>query len=151
MKTVAQLLMVVAVSEAARCRIRCDDPFVLVEDWCTCECGSICEDWQTQIAETCGCVDRPCDPCKGGEATAADFKQTAQPVCACEAADGMDPCDAKYGGLFNFNAAGEACPSDEGNAGEGGEGEPQGMIPPWGSGAATITAAGLTALTALLI
>ena len=150
MKTVAQLLMMVAVSEAARCRIKCEDPKIKNSDECKCECpASTCEEWQTQNEQSCGCEDKPCTPCapgEGGDATADDFKQAAQPTCECRPADGMDPCDAKYGGFFDKNAAGEACPSDEGEAGEGeegGEGE--------GSGAATIAAAGLTVLTALLI
>ena len=106
--------------------------------------------------ETCGCEAKPCDPCapgEGGAATAADFKQAASPGCECSAAEGQDPCDAKYGGLFERNAAGETCAKDAaggdgdaGEGGEGGEGEGEGE-----SGAAQLAAAGLTLLTALLI
>merc|ERR1712083_909201 len=90
----------------------------------------------------CACEAKPCDPCapgEGGSATVADFQQAALPGCECSAAEGQDPCDAKYGGLFAQNAAGETCAKDAaggddegGEGGEGGEGE--------GSGAATLAA-----------
>ena len=54
-------------------------------------------------------------------ATEADFEQGAQPDCACSAADGEDPCDAKYGGLFTEGADGTACPAGEDESTEGGD------------------------------
>ena len=158
-KTVATLLMMVAATEAKKCKaskLSCNAGFIKDLDACKCDCVLECDAATEVLVSTedvCACELKPCEPCapgEGGSATAADFQQAAAPDCGCTAAADQDPCDAKYGGLFEQNAAGEACPKDAaggdeegGESGEGGEGE--------GSGAATIAAAGLTVLTALLI
>ena len=95
-------------------------------------------------------MDNPCEtPCaagEGGSATEEDFAPQVQPECACVAADGEDPCDAKYGGLFTTGLDGVACPS--GDAGEGGEG---GDDMTDESGAAQLLAGAMTLAAALLI
>ena len=111
-------------AEAARCRINCDSPFVKNSDECKCECPNACQEYQTQNGDTCACEDKPCTPCApmgDGTATAADFKQSAQPDCTCSPADGKTQCDAIYGGMWTTAEDGTECPTA--GAGEGGEGE----------------------------
>ena len=103
MKSVAQL-MIIAVVSAQRCRLGCNDPFIKDDELCKCVCGTSCESYQYQEGETCECIDRPCEftcaPRPGGTATQDDFMLSAQPECACYPADGKDPCDPIYGGLW---------------------------------------------------
>ena len=140
-------------AEAARCRTKCNDPFKLNKDECKCECASGCEAYQTQNGDDCSCVDNPCDPCapgEGGTATAADFAQAAQPSCACTAADGKDPCDAIYGGLFTTQADGTACPAGGDDSGEGDGGDDSGEGEE-SSGASQLLAGAMVLAASLLI
>ena len=151
---IATTLALFVAAEAARCRTKCDDPFKLNKDACKCECASGCEAYQTQNGDNCACEDKPCEtacaPGEGGTATAADFAQAAQPSCECSPADGKDPCDAIYGGLWTTQADGTACPAGgdaggEGGEGEGGEGEGE------GSGASQLIAGAMVLAASLLI
>ena len=125
------LLTLLAAAEAQtkykcdnKSKITCNDP--LIGDTAACECvcpATDCEAYQT-LSASCVCEDNPCDPCaipEGAMATEADFEQGGQPECACSAADGEDPCDAKYGGLFTMGADGTACPAGEDESTEGGD------------------------------
>ena len=150
---IATTLALFVAAEAKKCRTKCDDPFTLNKDACKCECASECESYQTQNGDTCACEDKPCEtacaPGEGGTATAADFAQSAQPSCECSPADGKDPCDAIYGGLWTTQADGTACPAGgdagEGGEGEGGEGEGE------GSGASQLIAGAMVLAASLLI
>ena len=152
----ATLLTLLAAAEAQtkykcdnKSKITCNDP--LIGDLAACECvcpATDCEAYQT-LSASCVCEDNPCDPCaipEGAMATEADFEQGAQPDCACSAADGEDPCDAKYGGLFTTGADGTACPA--GDAGETTEGGDDMMDE---SGAAQLLAGTMVLAASLLI
>ena len=114
-KTVATLLMMVAATEAKKCKAKnldCNAGFIKDLDACACACVLECDAATEVLVSTedvCACELKPCEPCapgEGGSATAADFQQAAAPDCGCSAAADQDPCDAKYGGLFERNAAG---------------------------------------------
>ena len=151
----ATLLTLLAAAQAQKCknkqRISCEAPKSVADlDACVCLCPATeCESYQT-LDDNCVCQDNPCEEaCKageGGSATEEDFAPQVQPECACAAADGEDPCDAKYGGLFTTGLDGVACPS--GDAGEGGEG---GDDMTDESGAAQLLAGAMTLAAALLI
>ena len=100
-------------SEAAKCKTRCDQPKILDDERCVCECPSSCESYQVQNTETCVCVDNPCVPCEpnqGGTATLGDFKQGPQPDCTCLPIEGNSACDFIYGGKWDKDLEGNACP-----------------------------------------
>ena len=152
----ATLLTLLAAAEAQtkyKCdkggKVFCDEP--LIGDTAACECvcpATECESYQT-LSATCVCEDNACEPCapgEGGSATAEDFEQTGQPGCECSAADGEDPCDAKYGGKFTMGADGMACKTEGGETTEGGDGD---MMEE--SGAAQLLAGTMVLAASLLI
>ena len=151
---IATAFALITAAEAAKCRLKCSDPFKVDKDICECLCKSGCEEWQEQNGDDCSCADKPCaEACaagEGGTATAADFVQAAQPSCECSPADGKDPCDAIYGGKWTTQADGTACPAGgddagEGDAGEGDAGEGE------GSGATQLLASAMVLAASLLI
>ena len=151
----ATLLTLLAVAEA-QTKYKCDNKDKITcsapksdADLEACECvcpATNCEEWQT-LGDDCVCADNPCDACPLGEggATEADFDQGAQPECACTAADGEDPCDAKYGGLFTEGLDGAACPAGDDGAAAGGD---EDMME---SGAAQLLAGTMVLAASLLI
>ena len=145
---IATSLALFVAAEAARCRIKCDSPFVKNNDECKCECGSSCLDYQTQNADDCSCTDKPCTPCEPmgeGTATAADFQQSAQPECTCAPAEGKNQCDAIYGGMWTTDADGADCPKAEEQT--EGDGDMDGE----GSGASHLVAGAMVLAATLLI
>ena len=152
---IATAFALITAAEAAKCRLKCSDPFKVDKDICECLCKSGCEEWQEQNGDDCSCADKPCaEACKAGEggtATAADFVQAAQPSCECTPADGKDPCDAIYGGKWTTKLDGTACPAGgdagEGGEGDGGDGEGDGE----GSGATQLLAGAMVLAASLLI
>ena len=116
MKLLTIVLLLIVTTEAARCKLKCDAPFIKNKEECQCQCESKCETHQVQNEKTCACEEKPCPPCKPWDewdAPLGYFVQDPQPSCQCFPAEGFEPCDPFYGkyvllGLFN-NTDGKPC------------------------------------------
>merc|ERR1712110_908192 len=144
LETMKQFTVLIALlgTASAKCSIKCSAPFVKNKETCTCDCNATCND-EIEILDAAACIcnaktcETACAPGDGGNATEADFTQSAFPECVCAAVSGADPCDAKYGGIFK-----KADGSDCGAGGNGGDG---------GTGAAALTAGALVLAATLLV
>ena len=150
----ATLLAVFATVEAEKYKcnnkqkIECNAPKSAADlDACECICpATTCESYQS-LGDDCVCADNPCENTCAVEGVSVedDFDKGPQPDCKCMAADGEDPCDAKYGGAFTEGLDGAACPVAEEETTEGGE---EGMGE---SGASQLLAGAMVLAASLLI
>ena len=102
------LALTAATAFAGKCKLDCDDPFMVNDDCSACVCSSACGENQTQDAATCACAD-PEPVC---EEVCGERLMLNEEACACEPAEGEDRCDPFYEGAFT-DAEGNECPATE--------------------------------------